>query len=135
MLTVKTFLKPDAYEGIALFTNEDIQQDQVIWEFHDIVDKVYLLEEFDEFPQEYKDFLQKYGMMIDGKVVVNNDNSRFCNHAEDPNLNKVMDGDIPTMVANRFIPKGAELTSNYAVVDKDGELCGAFLKKGNANEK
>ncbi|MFA7252429.1 MAG: SET domain-containing protein [Candidatus Paceibacterota bacterium] len=132
MLLIKTFLKTDSYGGIGLFANENIPKDKLVWEWNDLVDKMFTPEEFDKFPPPFQDFIKRHGYSpaeeIFGKkmICINLDDARFFNHPDDPNTTEIKDGVI---IANRDIKKGEEITCDYRLIDNDNEFCGNFLTK------
>lgn len=122
MLLIATEVRPSA-NGLGLFTLERIAAGAMVWIWDDATEIVLL--EKAEHPPAFKRFLDTYGYVAEGiGLVVNLDNARYMNHADDPNLIE-RDG---ANYAIRDIEIGAELTCDYRVFDHGLTRGGRFLR-------
>ena len=114
MLTIKTEAKPSTIHGLGCFTTQAISKGQVIWEFHDQVDRRYTLEELARLPPVIIEHFRTYAWLnpADGGALFSGDHSKFFNHSSRPNTTMTPDG--YRCIANRDIAAGEELTSDYA---------------------
>jgi SET domain-containing protein len=122
MLLIKTIVKQSPIHGLGCFTEEKIENGQVIWEYDDRIDRRIPVSTLSEFPEPIQEFLKMYGYteMYEGEkvVVLCGDHSRHFNHSDDPNL---MDTPQKT-TAIRDIEVGEELTCNYFSFDLDADV-------------
>lgn len=115
MLTVKTKLRLSPIHGIGLFAAERIPRGTVIWQLAPDLD--LRLEEalVRGLPEPARATLHHYCYLEDdGKFTLCFDDTRFMNHAEDPNT---VEGDDGLTRAARDIEDGEELTTDYRVYD------------------
>lgn len=124
MLLVPTEIRSSSIHGIGLFAKEFIPKGVVIWRFDSRIDRVYGDEELKEMPQELREFIEIYSCWHSstGLWTMCCDNSRFMNHAENPNL--VSTEGFDPVPSARDIQAGEELTINYK------GICDDFRDKG-----
>ena len=111
MLKVKTYLDKSDIHGIGVFADEDIEENQTIWEFDERFDKVI------QHNDNEVTFINTYAY-YDKQLrqwILPSDNDRFTNHSETPNT-KLLDNGL--VIALRKISKDEELTVNYYDIDK-----------------
>ncbi len=116
MLLVPTYTSASPIEGVGLFAAEAIPAGTLIWRFEPAFDRVIPEDVFAALPPPARAFIERYGYItpqIPGGWVVSLDNTRFINHATDPNT----DNTTPQTFARRAIAKGEEITCDY------GEFC------------
>ena len=70
----------------------------------------YTQKEFQEFDEQFKDFIRDFGCLKDGTWRVDKGREKYVNHSRNPNL--TFDG-----VARRNIAPGEELTYDYRQID------------------
>lgn len=108
MLLVETKLVATKNSGIALFADQDIPRDTMVFRFDEIIDRVYDLSE--KIPYKIlKSFLNRYGWVEGKKLYLAGDDARFIQHSKKPNL--IRYGKV--IVSLRNIKCGEELTENY----------------------
>lgn len=98
-------------EGIGLFAHEFIPKGTCVWIFNPDFDVVLTAEQLQALPAAAQRQARRYSYYDPGRQVyiLASDDSRFCNHADDPNL----DDDGDTNNAIRDIHIGEELTWDY----------------------
>ncbi len=118
---------PSRIEGIGAFAVEDIPKGTVVWRFDPAIDRLYDPAELAGLHPVARDFLMRYAYLHakTGKYVLCCDNSRFVNHADDPNTR----GEFPPDGhpegldrAVRDIRAGEEITCDYRTFDEDAGL-------------
>ena len=115
MLLVKTYLAESSIAGIGLFAGEPITRGTKIWELREGFDVVFEASLPDTLPEVACSFLldHAYEHHSDpSKMILDGDNCRFLNHADDPNLD-FSNRHACCGYANRDIAEGEELTCNY----------------------
>ena len=122
MLLIATEVRPSAH-GLGLFTLERIPTGAMVWLWDDRTEIV--LPDCKDYPEAFASFLDTYGCIAQGiGLVVNLDNARYMNHADEPNLIE-RDG---ANFAIRDIEIGEELTCDYRVFDHGLTKGGRFLR-------
>lgn len=111
MMIVKNYVAPSDIHGVGVFAGEDIKQGTRIYEFVEGVDIVMTREQTLEFGAEFARFMRIFAYVdpADRSMVISIDNSRFMNHAADPNTA----WDEQCGWATRDIRKGDEFTCDY----------------------
>jgi uncharacterized protein len=113
MMTVPCYLAPSRIEGLGVYCREDLRQGQSVWSDDPILDLRVPAAKFDTVPAHVREFLERYtypDLQRPGFFILEADEGKFMNHAEDPNLD--FSGGV-TGYARWDIPAGAELTCNY----------------------
>lgn len=122
MLLIATEVRPSAH-GLGLFTLERIVAGAMVWRWDDRTE--IILPDIDAYPEAFASFLDTYGYVAQGiGLVINLDNARYMNHADEPNLIE-RDG---ANFAVRAIEIGEELTCDYRVFDYGLTKGGRFLR-------
>lgn len=122
MLLIATEVRPSAH-GLGLFTLEPIAAGAMVWIWDETTE--IILPDSVDYPPAFQRFLDTYGYVArDIGLVVNLDNARYMNHADDPNLIE-RDG---ANYAIRAIEIGEELTCDYRVFDFGLTRGGRFLR-------
>lgn len=118
MMQVKTFLDKSSIEGagIGLFAGEFIPKDTIVWAI-DSMDNIYTHEEVQAMNPLYKEFIDIYSFMFNGKYILCVDNARFFNHSDSPNCYSADFNEftLGCTRAKRDIEIGEELTDNYSL--------------------
>jgi SET domain-containing protein len=122
MLRIKTFvayseLIPEA--GLGLFTAQDIDEGETIWEFDALVDRLLTQREYNEISSKNiltSQFLDKYCYRENGKYILCVDNARFMNHSRE--LSNTIEQSFRT-IAKRKILAGEEIFCNYEEFSND----------------
>jgi hypothetical protein len=115
MLLVKTVLKKSPIHGLGVFAAEAIPAGTPVARYVAGLDFCFdhiVAQRLDEIT---KGFLERYAYRLPGRpetLYCSLDNTRFINHADDPNL----DDSGPITIAARDIAAGEELTTNYDVL-------------------
>ncbi len=122
MLLIATEVRPSAH-GLGLFTLERIVAGAMVWRWDDRTE--IILPDIGAYPEAFASFLDTYGYVAQGiGLVINLDNARYMNHADEPNLIE-RDG---ANFAVRAIEIGEELTCDYRVFDYGLTKGGRFLR-------
>jgi SET domain-containing protein len=119
LLLVKTEVRKSEIEGIGLFFLEDIKKGQILWRFHNQVDRIISDYEVNSCPEIFKEYIDKYAYrdLKTGLWVLCGDNARFINHSNNANVTAI-ESDLFTIdIANRDIKAGEEYTANYSEWD------------------
>ncbi len=120
MLKVKTYIKASNIAGLGLFADQFIPKGTLIWQFNALVDKTIdpeILEHLDELERQ---FIDTYGYMENGKIILCSDNGRYINHSSNPNTDDLIDTALGSItVAYRDIEKDEEIVSNYESFDAE----------------
>lgn len=113
MMIVKNYVAASAIHGVGLFAAEDIAEGQVVYVYTLGVDIAMTREELVKFGPEFTRFMIIYAYedMTTHDMVISIDNSRFMNHAADPNTA----WDAQNGWATRPIAKDEEITCDYHV--------------------
>lgn len=116
MMLVPTYLAPSPIEGLGVFTRVAIPKDSLVWRFERRFDQVIALADITTMPPHVQEFVERYSYPLpsdpETHVVLDADEGRFMNHADEPNCTFPPDGE--TGWANRDIAAGEELTCHYA---------------------
>lgn len=133
MLTVKTFVKSSAINGLGMFAAEKIPKGTITWKYNPRFDIDFDPQEVANMPQDQQDLIKTYAYlsMTSGKYVYSIDNSHFTNHSSKLNNLDVVDcGDRETCaIANRDIEAGEEMLVNYRDFDSaDHDSTDEYLK-------
>ena len=114
MLLVPNYVGPSAIEGVGVFAAAPIRSGTVIWSFDDRFDHVLSAADVAVLEEEQRNFVERYGYQHTtrpGLIILELDNGRFMNHADDPNT-EFTDPAIGWTI--RDIAEGEEITCNYA---------------------
>ncbi len=111
MMIVKNYVAPSAIHGVGVFAGEDIKQGTRIYEFIEAVDIVMTQQQAASYGDEFARFMRIFAYVepSDRTMVISVDNSRFMNHAPEPNTG----WDDRFGWATRDILKGEEITCDY----------------------
>jgi uncharacterized protein len=148
MLKIKTYLDKDSWGGTGIFAGEDVPKGEAVWAYHPDFTMFISIEEYFAAKGAWRAELEKYAYPSTHPrdasrmgLLLNMDNSRYMNHADDPNTGaaEFMPAGQIIDVALRPIRKGEELTSNYLTYDPENFVhnCGVvtslmFLYQKNA---
>lgn len=114
MMIVRCYLAPSSIEGLGVFCHDDIKKGQNVWVSDPILDHRIPVSKLAEVPPHVAEFLDRYSYPDwdnPGYVVLESDEGRFMNHADEPNLD-FSDGVHGLAVVD--IPAGTELTCHYS---------------------
>lgn len=114
MLLVPNYVGPSPIEGVGVFAAAPIARGTVIWSLDERFDQVLSVAEIAALGDEQRRFVERYGYphtLHPELTIVELDNGRFMNHAEDPNT-EFTDPLIGWTI--RDIAEGEEITCNYA---------------------
>lgn len=114
MMTVRCYLAPSAIEGLGVFCHEPIAKGQNVWRHDPLLDfsipEAYLA----QVEPHVREFVERYSypdFNNPGFLILESDEGRFMNHADDPNLDF---SDGVHGIARWDIPAGTELTCHYS---------------------
>lgn len=116
MLLIPTYAAASPIQGVGLYAATPIAAGTLIWRFEPAFDRIIPEDVFAALPEPARAFVERYGYItpqLPGGWVVSLDNTRFINHAADPNT----DNTTPETYARRDIAMGEEITCDY------GEFC------------
>lgn len=119
MMIVPTYAGPSAIEGVGLFAADPIARGTPIRVLNERFDLHFTTGELMALPRLQRAFVVRYGyshMRRAGVIVVEYDNGRFMNDAEDTNTD-FNDPDIGKAI--RDIEAGEEITCNHADFEPD----------------
>ena len=120
MLRVETYLGMSALHGIGLFAARDIQAGELIWCMDEGFDHVLSAQAIEALPEVPRRAMQRYTYRVAEGYVLCEDDARFMNHADDPNVDERQDEQGRAInVAARAIMRGEELTVDYRVFDPE----------------
>ncbi len=120
MLLVKTKLDKSPIEGIGCFTEEFIPKGTPVWKFQDGFDLKIHTSDIEKLSEAGKVQFLKYAYKTKGDIyVLCFDDARFFNHADNPNLTEIDDGNEGINIAVKDIQNGEELTCDYKFFDMD----------------
>ncbi len=110
-MLVKNYVAPSGIHGVGVFAGERIAKGTRIYEFVDGVDIVMTREQAAAYGAEFARFMRIFAYVdpTDRTMVISVDNSRFMNHADQPNT----EWDENFGWASRDIEKGEEMTCDY----------------------
>ena len=109
MLLVKTLVHTSPIAGLGLFASEPIRAGQVWWRYDARIDRMFSQIEFEQLPDQTKDWLTTYAYLHDGTWILCGDHAMFVNHSEHPNSVTIGEESI----ALRDIAVGEEIVENY----------------------
>jgi SET domain-containing protein len=124
MIHIKYKLDKSAIHGIGLFTDQNINQDEIIYTASPVLDTNITQEDFDALNEKEKSEVRWWGFYDEPtqKWHVDFDVSKFINHSYDANVTQDGNHDEAYLVAKRYIKKGEELTQNYLEFEGQAEL-------------
>lgn len=114
MMLVRCYLAPSAIEGLGVFCHEDIKAGQNVWRNEPLMDirvPAAAIAGLETHAQEFFDRYAYPDAADPSLVVLESDEGRFMNHADEPNLDF---SDGVRGVARWDIPAGTELTCHYS---------------------
>ncbi len=130
MILIPHYVASSAISGAGLFAAVDIQPGEKIYQ----LDYRFLLvlcdAEIAAMPPAARAATAKYSYRgrgadrLQGAVYYCADDSRFMNHADDPNTSALDNGEV--YVAARFIPANTEITCDYSEFCDPADLCFDF---------
>lgn len=113
MMTIRCYLAPSSIEGLGVFAAEPLRQGSVAWRYDPRFDLTFPKDILFTQPPHVQEFLERYTYVHHENLdllVLDGDEGRFMNHAEQPNL----DFSGPLVgVAVRDIAAYEELTCDY----------------------
>ncbi len=111
MMLVKNYVAPSGIQGVGVFAGERIPKGTRIYEFIEGVDIVMTRQQAAAYGAEFARFMRIFAYVdpLDRTMVISVDNSRFMNHADQPNT----DWDEHFGWATHDIDKGEEITCDY----------------------
>jgi SET domain-containing protein len=130
MFFVEHYVASSEIAGVGLFSKNDIQKGELIWAFDFRFILLISDAEIAAMPPPMQASVLKYcyrGLGKDrlvGAYYYCADDSKFMNHAADPNTTWLAEGD--RYIAARDIAAGTEITCSYADFCTEGEACFAF---------
>ena len=113
MMMVRSYLAPSAIEGLGVFSVSDIRKGSLVWLYNPDFDVRYLADEIARQPKHFREYMERYTYPDPEDrdfVVLDCDEGRFMNHADQPNVDL---SDAKRGVATCDIPAGVELTCDY----------------------
>jgi SET domain-containing protein len=118
MMCIAVDVRPSAIEGLGLFARHAVAAGTVVWRFAPALELTFSDAEVAALPAHAQEFLFHYCYqdLASRRWVLSGDNTRFMNHAADPNTGAVP-GVTDHTVARRDIAAGEELTCDYFAFD------------------
>lgn len=113
MMTVRCYLAPSSIEGLGVFCRDDIAKGQNVWRYDSLLDirlPASLLETAEPHVREFLDRYSYPDRNDPSWIILESDEGRFMNHADEPNLDF---SDQVHGIALVDIPAGTELTCHY----------------------
>jgi len=113
-MLVRCYLAPSSIEGLGVFCRDDIERGQNVWRHDPLLDVRYPVSLLDRVEPHVREFLERYSYPDwndPDSIVLESDEGRFMNHADDPNLDF---SDQVHGLARWDIPAGTELTCHYS---------------------
>lgn len=114
MMLVRTYISASSIEGMGVHAGEAIAKGQLIWTFEPAFDRLIDRAFYDAAAPYMRDYLDRYAYPFSDdpeKLVLEVDNGRFMNHADDPNTDYSTWGEGRAL---KDIAPGEELTCDYA---------------------
>ena len=114
MMTVRCYLAPSPIEGLGVFCHDDLKAGDVVWRPEPTLDVRIPVSFVETAAPHVREFLERYSypdFADHSMVVLESDEGRFMNHADEPNLDFT---DQAMGVARWDIPAGTELTCHYS---------------------
>ena len=115
MLKVKTKLNNDNYGGFGLFADQDIVENDIVWQYNPRFTLTFTQEEIKTLSPFLQDWINKYAYNFcnaeTDEVYLDIDDSRFMNHDDNPTT--YYDPDTKSYRAKRNINSNEELTIDY----------------------
>lgn len=110
-MIIKNYVAPSDIHGVGVFAGEDITKGTCIYEFVEGVDVVMTRDQAAAYGAEFARFMRIFAYVdpADRTMVISIDNSRFMNHADQPNTA----WDERYGWATRNIEKDHEITCDY----------------------
>jgi uncharacterized protein len=130
MLLVKTQVKASPIAGLGLFAAEPIKAGDVWWRFDDRIDRTFSQDDYEQLPDQTKEWLKTYAYLQAGIWVLCGDHGMFVNHSETPN--SITAGN--ESIALRDIAVGEEIVENYREFCEDWPLI-PFLSHASSHAK
>jgi len=120
MLIVKASVRPSHIHNVGLSADEAIRRGTSVWQFDPRFDFVFDADEMADIPEFQRHFIKHFGALekTSNAYILSLDDSRFMNHADDPNLEATKTG----IIARRDIQKGEEMTIDYRLIDAQDAL-------------
>jgi hypothetical protein len=122
LFLISTYIATSAIEGVGVFAAEAVRKGAIISRFDADFDRLIPTKDYLAAPPFLKSLLDRYAFphpKMPEYIVYEVDNSRFMNHALDPNTDY---SDFAAGIALRDIQPGEELTCDYNTFFKQFEL-------------
>lgn len=125
MLKVPTYVSESPIGGLGVFAGRDIEEGELVWEFHPKTVWTLTEEEVQALPERLQNLIYTYSYLFEGQWYFCVDNSRFMNHSDQANTLEDKSGVQGTSNpagkdrAVRKILKDEELTCNYKQFDQN----------------
>ena len=120
MLLIETSVDKSPIQGLGVFAKHAVPKDAVVWTLDPRFDRLIPVEEYESTTGPMRTYLDRYcyPRRNDPRfVVMECDDARYMNHADDPNCGFTSE---EVLVALRDIAPGEELTCDYNVFFEDG---------------
>ncbi|KKS94280.1 MAG: Nuclear protein SET [Candidatus Collierbacteria bacterium GW2011_GWB1_44_6] len=124
MIHIKYKLDKSKIHGVGLFTDEDLDQGQLVYTASPKLDVNLSEQEFEELNPKEQVEISYWGFWDKDKNVwhVDFDNSRFINHSDSPTVTQDIDRGEAYMVTTRKVDRGEEITQNYLEFESVDDL-------------
>ncbi len=120
MLLIQTYIDKSEIQGLGVFCKAPIARGTAIWTLDPRFDRLIEVEQYESTTGPVRSYLDRYcyPRRSDPRyVVLEADDARYMNHADDPNCGFSSEDEA---VALRDIAAGEELTCDYNVFFESG---------------
>jgi len=124
MIHIKYKLGKSKLHGIGLFTDEDLEKNQLVYTASPLLDVNITQEQFDSLNEKERKEIKYWGFWDKPNKVwhVDFDNTRFINHSINLTLTQDLKHEEAYLIATRNIKAGEELTQNYLEFEDINDL-------------
>lgn len=124
MIHINYSIDRSGLHGVGLFSNQDIEEGQVIYTASPLLDLNITQEQFDQLDEKEKREVRWWGFFDEPTQMwhVDFDVSKFINHSYEANVTQSGHTTDAYLVSKRFIKAGEELTQNYLEFESENDL-------------
>lgn len=130
MIHIKYRLDKSSNHGVGLFTEENLEKEQLVYSSSPLLDVNITQDQFDSLNEKEQEEIKYWGFWDEPNNVwhVDFDVSRFINHSLNPTLTQDPTHFEAYLITTRSVKAGEELTQNYLEFEDQKDLVARGIK-------